>query len=161
MNTTEQPGVTVEHIKQSNLIENVRDFAEIQQSVVAWRYLEHQEALTFSAIMQTHNLIMKNLMPLRLGGRGSLRVTNVQVGGRVCPHWSDVPDLLDTWIFKMDQWSFDSDPVKAHIEFEHIHPFRDGNGRTGRMLMWHHEIKLGRAPTLIEYDKREDYYSWF
>jgi Fic family protein len=153
--------ITTNHIIQSNLIEGVRDFKEIQQSIIAWQYLEHQESLQLSTILQTHNLIMQNLMPQRLGGRGSLRVTNVQVDGRVCPSWHDVPDLLDEWITKMQNWSLDFDPVKAHIDFEHIHPFRDGNGRTGRMLMWWHEIKAGLPPTLIEYDKREDYYKWF
>ncbi len=152
--------IMTKHIKQSNLIENVRDQAELEQSMVAWNYLEDKEILTFSTILQTHNLIMKNLMPQRLGGRGSLRIYNVRVGGRVCPHWVDVPDLLDDWIGWLEEYE-KVGPKEAHVAYEHIHPFADGNGRTGRMFMWWHEIKLGREPTLIEYDKRWDYYNWF
>jgi Fic family protein len=152
--------LTAEHIWQSNLIEGVTDEREFDQSWIAWKYLEHQELITFPVVLQTHNLIMKNLMPQRLGGRGSLRVHNVTVGERSCPHWSDVPDLLDGWIVKMERWRRLS-PKQMHIEYEHIHPFRDGNGRTGRMFMWWHEIKQGEEPTFIAYDERWKYYEWF
>lgn len=148
------------HIIQSNLIEGVTDPKEVAQSMIAWNYLATKEELTFSTIMQTHNLIMTNLMPARLGGRGSLRIYNVTVGGRLCPHWHNVPENLDVWIVQMKNWKH-LDPKTMHILFEYIHPFADGNGRTGRLLMWWHEIKLGLDPTLIKYVEREDYYSWF
>ena len=36
-----------------------------------------------------------------------------------------------------------------HIRFERIHPFNDGNGRTGRIIMNHHLLKEGLAPVSI------------
>ena len=36
-----------------------------------------------------------------------------------------------------------------HIRFERIHPFNDGNGRTGRIIMNHHLLKEGLAPVII------------
>ena len=55
------------------------------------------------------------------------------------------------------------DPKEMHIRFEKIHPFVDGNGRTGRILMWWHEIKNGQEPTLIRSNEadRHYYYQWF
>ena len=44
-----------------------------------------------------------------------------------------------------------------HIRFERIHPFNDGNGRTGRILMNYHLLKLGLAPVLITNVMAEDY----
>ena len=55
------------------------------------------------------------------------------------------------------------EPKDMHVRFEKIHPFVDGNGRTGRMLMWLHEYWLGREPTLIRSNEadRHYYYQWF
>ena len=39
--------------------------------------------------------------------------------------------------------------ARFHIEFERIHPFEDGNGRTGRILLNAHLLKSGMAPVLI------------
>lgn len=42
-----------------------------------------------------------------------------------------------------------------HVEFEQIHPFRDGNGRTGRMILNQQLINLGLLPVAI--DKKSNY----
>ena len=47
--------------------------------------------------------------------------------------------------------------AKFHIEFERIHPFEDGNGRTGRIILNQHLIKNEMAPVLITPEMRETY----
>lgn len=49
--------------------------------------------------------------------------------------------------------------AKHHIEFENIHPFIDGNGRTGRLLLIYEMISLGLLPVDIRYEERERYYA--
>ena len=44
-----------------------------------------------------------------------------------------------------------------HIRFERIHPFSDGNGRTGRIIMNHNLLKYGIAPVLITTVMSDDY----
>lgn len=44
-----------------------------------------------------------------------------------------------------------------HIRFERIHPFSDGNGRTGRIIMNHNLLKYGIAPVLITNVMSDDY----
>ncbi|MBQ3307480.1 MAG: Fic family protein [Bacilli bacterium] len=44
-----------------------------------------------------------------------------------------------------------------HIRFERIHPFNDGNGRTGRILLNYHLLKNGLAPVLITHVMSYDY----
>jgi len=44
-----------------------------------------------------------------------------------------------------------------HIQFERIHPFTDGNGRVGRLLMAYQAIQNNIIPPLIENEHREDY----
>lgn len=41
------------------------------------------------------------------------------------------------------------DPFQAHCEYEHLHPFTDGNGRSGRALWTWHMIKTGQEHRLI------------
>ena len=49
--------------------------------------------------------------------------------------------------------------AEHHIEFERIHPFTDGNGRTGRLLLTYEMISLGLVPVDIRYDERSRYYA--
>lgn len=150
-----------EHILQSNEIENVHGEKELHQSLLAWHWLELQPMpFTGEIVLGLHARIMKNFLPGRLGGAGSYRVNNVTVGGRMCPHWREVPEKMDDWLNVMLGWDI-IDPKDAHIQFEHVHPFVDGSGRSGRMLMWKHELSRGYIPTLIEFEKRWEYYEWF
>ena len=49
--------------------------------------------------------------------------------------------------------------AKHHIEFENMHPFVDGNGRTGRLLLIYEMISLGLLPVDIRYEEHDRYYA--
>ena len=47
--------------------------------------------------------------------------------------------------------------ARFHIDFERIHPFQDGNGRTGRVLIFKEYINNGLLPPVITVEQRTDY----
>ena len=47
--------------------------------------------------------------------------------------------------------------AEFHVKYESIHPFQDGNGRTGRMILFRECLKNKIEPLIIEDDKREIY----
>ncbi len=60
-----------------------------------------------------------------------LRLIGVRVGWTVCPSPEKVPILLERLWEKRDELP----PLDFYKEFELIHPFVDGNGRTGKVLL--------------------------
>lgn len=72
------------------------------------------------------------------------------------PHMisNDVENLL----YKFHSNKMDLlDISEFHILFERIHPFADGNGRVGRLIMAYQAIQNNIVPPLIENDHRDDY----
>jgi len=149
-----------EYVRQSNLIEGVDDEEEDIQSMRAWGFLESKNKVDIKTLLELHRLITTNQLSVR--DAGSFRSVSVQVGGQICPDPSLAQGLIYNWLEDMRQFWKALDPIKMHVRFEKIHPFIDGNGRTGRMLLWWLEIKQGDQPTLFWADeKREKYYPLF
>ena len=47
--------------------------------------------------------------------------------------------------------------AEFHARYESIHPFQDGNGRTGRLILFRECMKNGIVPIVIEYANRNEY----
>lgn len=146
-----------ELIHESNLIEGYDDPEFDEQSLIAWDYLVQQKELSQHVICKVQKIITLKQTDLQPDWRGYYRKIEVWIGGRPGLQSKKVSSAMTQWLYYYQNRS----PKEAHIEFEKIHPFVDGNGRTGRMLMWWHELKLGKNPTKIAFEDRFDYYGWF
>mgnify|MGYP004600122285 FL=1 len=71
-----------------------------------------------------------------------------------------VPNLMTYFIYNYnhDEQNIFYKLAKYHIEFEKIHPFEDGNGRTGRLLLNYELIKNNLPPVVISKDDRVKYF---
>ena len=83
-----------------------------------------------------------------------------EVGGMNTTLPEDVPkkmkELLDEYNAKEEK-SLD-DVLDFHVKFEKIHPFQDGNGRVGRLIMFKECLKYNIVPFIIEDDLKMFYY---
>jgi len=84
----------------------------------------------------------------------------------VFPPYQSVQGMMNAWWFNLkDAHIFGrqnlNDPMERfhfHAWFEAIHPFIDGNGRVGRMLLWNLDMLTEGLLHRIDYEFRNEYY---
>jgi fido (protein-threonine AMPylation protein) len=74
-------------------------------------------------------------------------------GGMTPPPWTDVPHEIRQWVDDLAGIATSAPMIEsiaaAHHGFEAIHPFVDGNGRTGRLVLNLLLVRLGYAPAIV------------
>lgn len=101
-------------------------------------------------ICKVHESLMRNI-DTRTGYRTTdVRVFRAKFKSTPAPYVKADMDLLLKWYNKNESRIHPFSLASIfHHKFEKIHPFMDGNGRTGRMLLNYILIKKGYPPTLI------------
>lgn len=149
---------TLEALRESNAIEGIYDLASYCQALLAFDYMLKQDEITLDVILKAHKTLMKG-QPLETAYKGNWRTIQVFIGGREAPRWEGLPLRMEDWI--ENDW-LRMAPLDSHVTFEQIHPFVDGNGRIGRMLLFWKQIKdhgvLQEYPTKA---KVNEYYGLF
>jgi fido (protein-threonine AMPylation protein) len=97
-------------------------------------------------------------------GPGSFRRDGIKplAAGLQPPDWTEVPALMDDWVNQACALPGADEPLPEamatlHAEFERIHPFLDGNGRAGRLVMNLLLIRIGYPPAIIRKGERARY----
>ncbi len=119
--------------------------------------LEKKEKITNNLFLKWHQKIFGET---EKDISGKYREYLVRVEKYVAPDWQDVKKMMNELIKFINNSKINKVELaaRAHYRFEKIHPFGDGNGRVGRILMnyilWH----SGYPILIIEYKKRKSYY---
>jgi hypothetical protein len=96
---------------------------------------------------------------------GSFRAHDIEAfgSGMQPPPWVDVPPLVADWLDQtqgLREQRPDVEPealARVHARFEQIHPFLDGNGRAGRLVLNLLLVRLGYPPAVIYKGQRKRY----
>lgn len=119
-----------------------RSSREVLNYFAGLRYVEKhamKKIIRHDDIFELHRILANRVMDQ--GMAGSYRTIQVRVGNHFPPAAVDVSglmfELLDWWNKKSIELSPVLSSAILHYRFEDIHPFADGNGRTGRALsLW-------------------------
>ena len=127
--------VTEEVWRQGHDVEAFDGISRVRNMLDAWCY-----ALHFSKVRKPrmHDALDMGRMiePTKVEG---IRTVGVRVGYRLCPPPERLEESLSDLFKQREQF----DPMQFYREFEMIHPFVDGNGRTGKILLnWLNETLL-------------------
>ena len=99
-----------------------------------------------------------------IAGRFRIIGEYVRVGSHVAAAPEHIELMIDGIISEHnnDHESYFIEKIaKFHLEFENVHPFNDGNGRIGRVLINWQLIRLGFPPIIIRNKEKSDYYDSF
>lgn len=143
-----------------------REYYEVKNYYKAMEFLkENKYKISIEKIKQYHKIIMENIIE----NNGEFKkIQNIILGSdfdTTKPY--QVPFVLKEWCdnlnYRLEIAKSDDEKLKVileeHINFEKIHPFSDGNGRTGRILIIDACIGVGIMPIIIPKEQKKKYIS--
>jgi Fic family protein len=99
-----------------------------------------------------------------IAGRFREKGEYVRVGTHVAPAPEQLDGMLDDALIEYSanhKTYFLEKISQFHLDFEHIHPFNDGNGRIGRVLINYQLLQQGFPPIIIRDREKQTYYKSF
>lgn len=145
----------------------LKDHLEVVGYKEAFEYVERlardNRPLTNYEICAIHSLVLAD----RQEDRGRWRRVPVRIAGALTspaqPY--QIEPMMSELLADMDSLYRGLHAVEKvalfHLRFENIHPFIDGNGRTGRLLMNLQLIRAGYPPINVKFSDRRRYYEAF
>lgn len=164
-NTNAIEGSTITLAETHDIIEkkiapnkSLSDIRETElHSKVFLEMLKSKEKISINLLLKWHEDIF---LETKQDIAGEFRDYLVRVGDYTAPDWQEVNKLMHELINFINKSRLNPVELAAisHFRFEQIHPFGDGNGRVGRLLLnyilWHNNYPM----LIIENKKRKAYY---
>ncbi len=158
----ETRAILFDNIALSN--KNIIEQLEAKNHQAAWRHLlnyltEPMSSISENLILKLHSILMNSIKD----DAGFYRKHQVRIVGADIPtaNYLKVPQLMKKIVKDINRKNKDivSQVAKTHSQFEQIHPFSDGNGRIGRLIMQGMLLLKNFPPAIIKQEKRRLYNS--
>ena len=115
-----------------------------------------QTEITLQQIKDWHKVLMRGL--INNAGEFSTKQRVLSNIDTQLTHPNDIVEELELWVKKYNNIQHLSDIAKSHYHFEMIHPFSDGNGRIGRLIVLAQCLKIGIKPPTVNNSNKALYY---
>jgi Fic family protein len=158
-----------EDILLRDMVRKDRDIREVFEAknlskIMIALLAEGYRPLTIPLILEWHKMLLTGINDA-WAGRFRFGKEWVRVGNHIGANPDFVPSLTEEAVSKYnagsDAWFLDR-IAWFHAEFEIIHPFCDGNGRLGRVIINQQLLHLGYPPIIVKNKgKNADYYPYF
>ncbi|MFA6301230.1 MAG: Fic family protein [Candidatus Paceibacterota bacterium] len=141
---------------------SVREVFEAKNLARVFEYIKNKingKDIDKESILFIHKMLLTNIRD-DIAGRFRAQHEYVRVSDHVAPAPEHIEAMLGALILEysgIHNLHFLEKISRFHLEFEHIHPFNDGNGRMGRVLINYQLMQLG-FPSIIIRDKEKDIY---
>lgn len=144
---------------------SLREVFEAKNLARVMEYIntKSDEGLSLELILLLHKMLMGNIDD-RIAGVFRKKGEYVRIGTYIAPPPERIERLFEEVLveYSSDQLTYFADKIaRFHLDFELIHPFNDGNGRIGRLLIHYQLRKLGFPPIIIRDKEKSTYYLAF
>jgi Fic family protein len=150
-------GITTDVTRIDDIMETVNHFRCIDYVID-----NADHPITESDIKQLHNILKTNTSDSRKSwfAVGEYKRLPNEVGGIETTQPEDVENQIQQLLTSHDKIKNITldDIIDFHVRFERIHPFQDGNGRIGRLLMFWQCLHSDIVPFIITEELRHFYY---
>lgn len=124
-----------------------------------FNHLQVRKKIDKALVLKLHAILMNGIRD----DAGLFRNHGVRIMGANVPtaNYLKIAALMDSLIKGINKKNIDMVAAAAeiHARFEQIHPFADGNGRIGRLIMTAMLLKANIAPALIKQEQKHRYYN--